>query len=56
MKKIAKNKLQLDRQTIAVLTASQLDGAAGGRPPNTQNTQCAQEGCTGTHPTQFGLC
>jgi hypothetical protein len=56
MKKITKNKLQLDRQTIAVLSTSQLLEAAGGQRPATKATQCADQGCSGTIPTQLGLC
>lgn len=56
MKKVLNNKLTLAKQTIAVLTSSDLVMAAGGRRAETQETQCAGSGCTGTHPTQLGLC
>ena len=54
MKKITKNKLKLDRQTIAVLGTAQLLDVAGGQKPVTKLSQCGDE-CTG-NPTQFGLC
>jgi hypothetical protein len=45
MKKVTKNKLQLDKQTIAVLSSSQLIDVAGGQKPETNNTQCADFTC-----------
>jgi hypothetical protein len=55
MKKITKNKLKLDTQTIAFLGTAQLVDVAGGQKPQTKLSQCGEE-CTGTHPTMFGLC
>jgi hypothetical protein len=43
MKKITKNKLALDRQTIAVLGTAQLLDVAGGMPPVTKLSQCGDE-------------
>ena len=45
MKKVTKNKLQLDKQTIAVLSSSQLVDVAGGQKPETKNTVCADYSC-----------
>jgi len=53
MKKIAKNKLKLNSQTIAVLGPSQLLDVAGGQKPATKLSQC--EECRPS-PTQLGLC
>lgn len=49
-------KLSLSKETLRQLDGSDLAGVRGGRPPETAETQCAQPGCTGTHPTYMSVC